>query len=191
MVYPALLPLMPHTSAVSSRLNWRPPADLNGLANAVGSQYSSHYLGTWCIQHYYRWCRTPRLPAVDWTDAHRADLNGLVGFARKNKSGFFARVSSHFNWPLQHTTLPWNKCPRPLRDSNPQSQQASGGTPTSQDRAATVIGFTFDSLYKTFLSFSGHDFLPEKCINACWSSYFTCDVFKAMQMERSFYWTAK
>jgi hypothetical protein len=26
------------------------------LANVVGSQYSSHYLGTWCIQHYYRWC---------------------------------------------------------------------------------------------------------------------------------------
>ena len=26
------------------------------LANGVGSQYSSHYLGTWCIQHYYRWC---------------------------------------------------------------------------------------------------------------------------------------
>jgi len=26
------------------------------LANAVGSQYSSHYLGTWCMQHYYRCC---------------------------------------------------------------------------------------------------------------------------------------
>ena len=26
------------------------------LANGVGSQYPSHYLGTWCIQHYYRWC---------------------------------------------------------------------------------------------------------------------------------------
>jgi len=26
------------------------------LANAVGSQYPSHYPGTWCIQHYYRWC---------------------------------------------------------------------------------------------------------------------------------------
>jgi hypothetical protein len=26
------------------------------LANGVGSQYSSHYLGTWCIQQYYRWC---------------------------------------------------------------------------------------------------------------------------------------
>jgi len=24
------------------------------LANAVGSQYYSHYLGTWCIQDYYR-----------------------------------------------------------------------------------------------------------------------------------------
>ena len=59
------------TSAASSRLNWRPPADLNGLANAVGSQYPSHYLGTWCIQHYYRWFRTPLLPAVHWTDAQR------------------------------------------------------------------------------------------------------------------------
>jgi hypothetical protein len=29
------------------RGNWR---------NGVGSQYSSHYLGIWCIQHYYRWC---------------------------------------------------------------------------------------------------------------------------------------
>ena len=45
-----------HNSAANSWLNWRPPADLNGLANGLGSQYSSHYLGTWCIQHYYRWC---------------------------------------------------------------------------------------------------------------------------------------
>ena len=29
--------------------------DLKGkLANGVGSQYPSHYLGTCCIQHYYR-----------------------------------------------------------------------------------------------------------------------------------------
>jgi len=26
------------------------------LANGVGSQYPSHYLGTWYMQHYYRWC---------------------------------------------------------------------------------------------------------------------------------------
>jgi len=25
------------------------------LANGVGSQHPSYYLGTWCIQHYYRW----------------------------------------------------------------------------------------------------------------------------------------
>jgi len=24
--------------------------------NGVGSQYPSHYLETWCIKHYYRWC---------------------------------------------------------------------------------------------------------------------------------------
>ena len=94
-----------HTSAASSRLNWRPrrfiwtrpfrrrrnlvsarvPSHFKGslrtliifssvqlkcdgtrwltgrevkgkLANVLGSQYSSHYLGTWCIQHHYRWC---------------------------------------------------------------------------------------------------------------------------------------
>jgi len=26
------------------------------LANGVSSQYSSHYLGTWCIEHYHSWC---------------------------------------------------------------------------------------------------------------------------------------
>ena len=36
---------------------WRTGGEVKGkLANGVGSQYSSHYLGTWCIQHYYRWC---------------------------------------------------------------------------------------------------------------------------------------
>ena len=36
---------------------WRAGGEVKGkLANAVGSQYPSHYLGTWCIQHYYRWC---------------------------------------------------------------------------------------------------------------------------------------
>ena len=36
---------------------WRTGGEVKGkLVNAVGSQYPSHYLGTWCIQHYYRWC---------------------------------------------------------------------------------------------------------------------------------------
>jgi hypothetical protein len=37
---------------------------------------------------------TPRLPAVDWTDAP-ADLNGLVRFAER-RNLFSARVPSHF-----------------------------------------------------------------------------------------------
>jgi len=36
---------------------WRTGWEVKGkLANGVGSQYSSHYFGTWCIQHYYSWC---------------------------------------------------------------------------------------------------------------------------------------
>jgi len=36
---------------------WRTGGEVKWkLANGVGSQYPSHYLGTWCIQHYYRWC---------------------------------------------------------------------------------------------------------------------------------------
>ena len=36
---------------------WHTGVETKGnLTNGVGSQYSSHYLGTWCIQHYYRWC---------------------------------------------------------------------------------------------------------------------------------------
>jgi len=36
---------------------WRSGEEVKGkLVNGVCSQYSSHYLGTCCIQHYYRWC---------------------------------------------------------------------------------------------------------------------------------------
>jgi len=36
---------------------WRTGGEVRGkLANGVGSQHFSHYLGTWCIHHYYRWC---------------------------------------------------------------------------------------------------------------------------------------
>jgi hypothetical protein len=36
---------------------WGTGGEVKGkLANGVGSQYSSHYFGTRCIQHYYRWC---------------------------------------------------------------------------------------------------------------------------------------
>jgi hypothetical protein len=78
---------------------WRTGGEVKGkLANGVGSQYPSHYLGTWCIQRYYRWfaqlgCRQ----STELTPP--ADLNGLVHFAgRRNLVS--ARVPSHFNWPL-------------------------------------------------------------------------------------------
>ena len=36
---------------------WHTSGAVKGkLANGVGSQYPSHYLGTWCIQDYYRLC---------------------------------------------------------------------------------------------------------------------------------------
>ena len=88
---------------------WRTGEELKGkLANGVGSQYPSHYLRTWCIQHYYRWWRTPRLPVADWTDAP-ADLNGLVRFAER-RNLVSARVPSHFNWPLLLTDAHTNLC---------------------------------------------------------------------------------
>jgi hypothetical protein len=35
---------------------WRTRGEVKGkLAYGVGSPYSSHYLGTWCIQHYYHY----------------------------------------------------------------------------------------------------------------------------------------
>jgi hypothetical protein len=34
---------------------WRTGGEVKGkLVNGMGTQYSSYYLGTWCIQHYYR-----------------------------------------------------------------------------------------------------------------------------------------
>jgi len=68
------------------------------LTNGVGSQYPSHYLGTWRIQHYYRWCA--HLGCQQSTELTApADLNGLVRFAER-RNLVSARVPSRFNWPL-------------------------------------------------------------------------------------------
>jgi len=74
------------------------------LANGVGSQYTSQYLGTWCIQHYYRWWRTARLPVVEWTDAS-ADLNGLVRFAERRNL-----VSVHAPSHCKRSLLNYYEC---------------------------------------------------------------------------------
>jgi hypothetical protein len=78
---------------------WRTGGEMKGkLANEVGCQYSSHYLGTWCIQHYYRWCAylgsqlsTELTPPTD--------LKGLIRFAERQNL-VSPRVPSYFNWAL-------------------------------------------------------------------------------------------
>jgi hypothetical protein len=78
---------------------WRTGEEVKGqLANGVGSQYSSHYLGTWFTQHYYK---HTSLPVVDWNDAP-TDLNGLVRFAER-RNLVSALVPSHFKLSLLHT----------------------------------------------------------------------------------------
>jgi len=67
------------------------------LANGVDSQYSSHYLGTWCIQHYYRWRAFGYQYATELIPP--ADLNELVRFAERQNL-VSARVPSHFKRSL-------------------------------------------------------------------------------------------
>ena len=79
---------MAHGDALEGK--WR-----GKLENTVGRQYSSHYLVTWCIRHYYRWCAHLGCAVVDWTGApHRADLNGLGPFRAKDEI-WFLRVCHH------------------------------------------------------------------------------------------------
>ena len=75
---------------------WRTGGKVKGkLANGVGSQYPSYYLGTWCIQqHVLPLMRTFRLSVVDWTRP----------FSRKNLVS--ARVPSHFKRILSKAFSP-------------------------------------------------------------------------------------
>ena len=61
---------------------------------------------------------TPRLPAVDWTDAP-ADLNGLVLFDER-RNLVSVRVPSHFKRSLPNILTMYRPCPLPAvaRSSN-------------------------------------------------------------------------
>ena len=73
------------------------------LANGVGSQCSSHYLGTWCIQHYYRWCaHLGCQQSTELTPPGRFKWTRL--FRRKMKSGFCACA---ITFQTQSTTWWW------------------------------------------------------------------------------------
>ena len=77
---------------------WRTEGEVKGkLANGVGSQYSLLPRNL-VYPVLLPQMRTPRLPVVEWADAH-ADLNGLVRFAERQNL-FSARVPSHFTRSL-------------------------------------------------------------------------------------------
>ena len=69
---------------------WRTGGEVKGkLANVVGSQYSSHHLRTWCIQHYYRWCaHLGCQQSTELTPTGR--FKRTRPFRRKTKSDFCA-----------------------------------------------------------------------------------------------------
>jgi len=59
------------------------------LANVVGSQYPSHYLGRWCIQHYYRWCAHLGCQlSTELTSPPPRRFKWTRPLSRKTKSGF-------------------------------------------------------------------------------------------------------
>jgi len=95
-------PFLPYIHRVQLKCDgarWRTGGEVKGkLAKGVSSQYSSHYLGDMVHPALLPLIRTPRLPAVDWTDAP-ADLNGLVRFAER-RNLVSARVPSHFKCSL-------------------------------------------------------------------------------------------
>jgi len=80
----------------------------DGHTSAAGSQYFSHYLGTWCIQHYYRWWCTSRLSHIrmNWRPCI---FKWTRPFRRKTKSGFCAiNACSWFYYKnLSHCTVNW------------------------------------------------------------------------------------
>jgi hypothetical protein len=68
------------------------------LANGVGSQYASHYLGTWCIQHYYRsYAHLGCQQSTELTSP--GDLKGLFRFGER-RNLVSARATSHFKGSL-------------------------------------------------------------------------------------------
>jgi hypothetical protein len=80
---------------------WRTGEEVKGkLANRVGSQYSSHYLGTWCGQHYYRWCA--HLGYLQWTRLYQEEV-GAVDVINPT-----AKDSACINQRLPHIITPWS-----------------------------------------------------------------------------------
>ena len=97
-MYPGLLQVesswnvMAHGDAREGK--WR-----GKLANGVGSQYPSHYFGTRCIQHYYRWCHTPRgcQQSTELTPLPPGRFKWTRTVSRERRNVISAHVSSYLN----------------------------------------------------------------------------------------------
>jgi hypothetical protein len=79
---------------------WRRAGEVKGkLTNVVGSQYSSHYLGTWSIQHYYAEAHTSSSSSrLNWSPRR---FKWTRPFRREAKSGFCAcaiTFQTQYNW---------------------------------------------------------------------------------------------
>jgi hypothetical protein len=65
------------------------------ISNAVCSQYSSHYLGICCIQHYYRWCaHLGCQQSTELTPTGRFKWTRPFGY--KNEIWFICACAIHF-----------------------------------------------------------------------------------------------
>jgi hypothetical protein len=86
---------------------WHTGGEVKGkLVNAVGSQYPSHYLGTRCIQHYYRWCAHLGCAVVDWTDAPPTGRFKWTGPFRTKDEIWFLRMCHHISTGLYLLLVP-------------------------------------------------------------------------------------
>jgi len=74
------------------------------LVNGVGIQYSSHYLGTWRIQHYYRWCAHLGCQWLTEPSPPPGRFKWTRLFCRKTKSGFCVCVCV-ITFQLASTTI--------------------------------------------------------------------------------------
>ena len=87
---------------------WHTGGEVKGrLATGVGSQYPSHYLGTWCIQSYYRWFDAHTSATSSRLNRRPCRFKWTCSFRRKTKSGFCACAITF------QTQSTWIK-PRPL-----------------------------------------------------------------------------
>ena len=87
------------------------------LANGVGSQYPSHYLRTWCIQHYY--CRCAHLGCQQSTElTPTSRFKWTRPFHRRNLVFCACAITFQLTCNIVRTCINACTCPLFLSDFN-------------------------------------------------------------------------